>query len=146
MKTRTTITEITKEDLVDLLCTATYGSSWIEIFRDKNITAELDTEEDDCREDIWAKLLFAGKSLYFADFNAWYEDEHYGKLLYEWDEKEQCMKYTFNLQDIIHGLEKAADCDSQLFSSFRNRDDGSFDIIDAESLMQYIIFGELIYG
>lgn len=33
MKTKTTITEITHEDLVNLLSTATYGSGWLEYIK-----------------------------------------------------------------------------------------------------------------
>jgi hypothetical protein len=150
MKTRTTITEITKENLVDLLCTATYGNNWCEIFRNKEISGDVKAEENDCREDLWAKVLLGGWSLYFADYYAEDEDEHYGDLPYEWDEDGKCMNYRFNLQDVKRGLAKAADSDSEFarkcFESLRDDESVDLDLTGADTLMQYIIFGEPIYG
>lgn len=150
MKTRTTITEITKKNLVDLLCNATYGSNWIEIFRSKEISGDVKAEDNDCREDLWANVLLGGWSLYFADYYAEDEDEHYGDLPYEWDKDDKCMYYRFNLQDVKRGLAKAADSDSEFsrkcFECLREDESTDFELTRAETLMQYIIFGELIYG
>ena len=63
MKTRTIITEINHEDLVNLFSTATYGSSYFEVVKKKKdyYGTELE-DENDCREDTWAKILFSGKA------------------------------------------------------------------------------------
>lgn len=60
------------------------------------------------------------------------------------------MNYMFNLQDVKRGLAKAADSDSEFarkcFESLREDESTDLDLTRAETLMQYIIFGEPIYG
>lgn len=150
MNTRTTITDITKEELSDFFSTATYGNHWCEVFRNKEISGDVKADENDCREDLWAKVLLGGYSLYFADYNAEDEEDFYGELPHEWDEEGQCMNYRFNLQDVKNGLAKAANSDNEYtrrcFEEFRDIDNSSFDLNSAEELIQWIIFGEAIYG
>ena len=145
MKTKTIIEELTQDDLVDLLCTATYGSSWLEIHAPdrRHIVAD----ENDCREDIWAKVLLAGDTIVCTDHYA--EGECYGKLPCVIDEDENA-DYTLSLQDIKDGLQKCADGEqgSWCATAFRafQEGDGGMDNPMAEMLMQIILFGELIYG
>ena len=137
MKTKTIIQELTQEDLVNLLCTATYGSDWLDCYAPDregvNIT------EEDCLEDVWAKCLLAGERIQCFDYYA--EGDTYGGL--DWgiaDNGE--VFYWVSLQDIIDGLQKCAD------GNFKADDDESVDMDqpEAEALMQVIMFGELIYG
>ena len=157
MKTKTIIEELTQEDLVDLLCTATYGSNWLSIFASNRTGFKI--EETDCMEDIWAKALLAGKMLTCTDYNA-DEGEVYGTLEHEQDEDGHT-EYLVTLQDIKDGLAKCADGTfkrsadhygendlayiSECYRNFHNNH-GEMDNPQAEALMQIILFGELIYG
>lgn len=146
MKTRTIIEELTQADLVDLLCTATYGSQWLEIYAPDREGVEI--EEKDCREDVWAKCLLAGKTIECTDLYS--EGEwNYGKLPHKIDDSGYVV-YSVTLQDIKNGLQECADGNAgswclTCFNTFREND-GGLDNPQAEYLMQIILFGELIYG
>jgi len=148
MKTKTIITEITREDLVNLFSTATYGSSYFEVVKKKKdyYGTELE-DENDCREDTWSKILLSGKAVYVLDYYS--EEEAYGNLPHEWDERREAMKYTVTLEDIKNGLEKALDNGGWDEKCARDLiDDNSYnlDLPEAENLLQIITFGEAIYG
>lgn len=153
MKTKTIITELTQEDLVNLLCTATYGSNWLSCYAP--FREGVDITEEDCMEDIWAKVLLAGKSIICTDYYA--EGECYGKLPCVIDEDENA-NYTLSLQDILDGLQKCADGTfkdaekysdkgflARCYNDFVN-DGDNWDYFEGDALMQIILFGELIYG
>ena len=150
MKTRTQILELTQKDLADLLTTATYGSNWLSISTPNGNYKGTPLEDpQDWLEDKWAKVLLAGKNIFAHDWFAQDETEYYGNLVHVWCEED--MRYTLSLPVIMRGLSKAADSGSayarKCYHDFVNRDDeGCFDISSAEELMQWIIFGEPIYG
>lgn len=154
MKTKTIITELTQEDLVNLLCTATYGSNWLDCYA--NDREGVDITDEDCREDVWAKCLLAGKRITFVDYYA--EGEHYGELPYTFGKEDEECEYSVSLQDIINGLQKCMDgtfVDAEKYSDkgfvarclndFAN-DGDNWDYFEGDALMQIILFGELIYG
>lgn len=155
MKTKTIITELTQEDLVNLLCTATYGSNWLSCYA--NDREGVDITEEDCREDVWAKCLLAGKKIVFTDYNALCEEDFYGTLEHGVDEDGD-VTYHVSLQDIINGLQMCADGTFKDADKYADRgfiarclddfanDGDNWDIIEADALMQIILFGELIYG
>lgn len=152
MKTKTTITELTHEDLVNLFSTALYGSSYLSADWDDN----LPTNEDSCYEDTIADILLAGGHVYVKD--------HYaeGTKFRDWasfDEDENAI-YPIRMCDIIKGLEKSADgtfkaegnwrdCAisfaRQSFDAFLN-ERTDWDAVTADCLMQIILFDEIIYG
>ena len=148
MKTKTIITEINHDDLVNLFSTATYGSSYFDVVKKKKdyYGTELE-DENDCREDTWAKILLAGKPVYVLDYYS--EEEAYGNLPHEWDAKRGAMKYTVTLEDIKNGLQKALDnggWDAECALDLINVDSCNLDLTEAENLLQIITFGEAIYG
>lgn len=159
MKTKTIIEELNQEDLVNLLCTATYGSNWLECYaHDKE---GVDITEDDCLEDDWAKCLLAGKEISCIDHYA--EGEIYGdkKNAVVSDDGDETVCYLISLDDVLDGLNKCADGTfkhgddeygqrdvrwlAKCFRHFVN-EDAEFDACEADALMQVIMFGELIYG
>lgn len=159
MKTKTIITELTQEDLVNLLCTATYGSNWLACSAPDR--TGFTKEDNDCLEDIWAKSLLAGHKIDCVDYYA--EGEVYGTLEHDIDDEDNVV-YRVSLQDILDGLQKCADGTfihtnynesengdnekswiAKCFQHFKE-DTGEMDNPEAESLMQIILFGELIYG
>lgn len=153
MKTKTIITELTQEDLVNLLCTATYDSNWLSCYAPYR--EGVDITEEDCREDIWAKCLLAGEKIQCFDYYA--EGDTYGELKWGVSDNGEIF-YWVSLQDIINGLQKCADGTSKdadkyadkgflarCYNDFVN-DGDNWDYVEADALMQVILFGELIYG
>lgn len=149
MKTHTTITDLTQENLVDLLCTATYGSSWLEICAPD--CKGLDITDSDCREDVWAKALLAGKKIECIDHYA--EGEVYGDLG-RVDEEEDGI-YLIDLERVKKGLQNALDgtypdeADTKSWARECAQHfidgEGEMDNPEAECLMQIIMFGDVIY-
>ena len=159
MKTRTTIEELTQEDLVDLFSTAFYGSDRLVANYDEDDVVERDN--DDCYEDIMAKILLNGGAIYVTDTYA--DGCHYGNLKYQFNEDYDAT-YTLRYIDILNGLERAANgtfnTRKDVSNDFadRNREFGrrsfeafawnerEWDAITADCLMQIILFDEIVYG
>lgn len=124
--------KLNKEDLVDLLCTATYDCEWL-ICSSLKSEAHLDECFDDeylenrCREDKWADRLLAGGTILCVDC----EDD--GK------------EYKLTLENFEDGLEKAL-YDSDIRPCFGRWLSGNYDYYDCNNLLQYIMFGEVVYG
>lgn len=148
MKTKTIITEITHDDLVNLFSTAVYGSDYFDVEENKKDYKGTELEdESDCCEDVWAKVLLSGKPLYVFDYYS--EEVAYGNLPHKWDKKCGAMRYTVTLEDIKKGLGKAIDnggWDAKCASDLINEDSCDLDLYEAENLLQIITFGEGIYG
>lgn len=151
MKIKVTITEISHDDLVDLISTAFTYSTFLVANYDSIEYKQLPNadENNDCLEDKMAKLLLAGKSVEFCDRYAEDSSDSHGKLPHKYDSDYGTMDYTVTLEDIKKGLQKAlnkggysAECAMNLI----NADDGNLDQPQAEELVQYIMFGESIYG
>lgn len=156
MKTKTTITELSHDDLVDLFSTALSGSNYLEA----DYTNRSLREDEDCLEDILAKNLLNGDTVVITDWYA--EGCVYGNLNHTIDEEDACTHYDVNIKDIIRGLERAADGTFNAgddewteqtkrsarvsFDSFMDEDRCYFDLVRADILMQIILFDEIIYG
>lgn len=160
MKTKTTIQEISHDELVDLLCTATYCSNCFYIVP-KDMHDYYGTpiqSDEDSREDVWAKLLLNGKGIVVCDRQAHDEGEFYGGHVHHYNDFNNCMEYTITLKDIIKGLENAANGTFKIqgpddvslarncFCSFDGINDSDFDLECAETLLQVIVYNEIIYG
>lgn len=155
MKTKTTITEMSHDDLVNLFSTAFYGSSYLGADYEEAIKHD----EKDCFEDILANILLHDGSIKVTDYYA--EGDVYGSLPHEIDEDDN-VTYFVTYDDIKRGLEKAADGtfnagDNEWteqtkrsarvsFDSFMDEDGCDFDLVRADILMQIILFDEIIYG
>lgn len=155
MRIRTTVEEISHEDLVDLFSTSLCGSSYLSADYDDS---DIESDEDDCYEDVMAKILHKGGRIRITDFYA--EGSHYGNLDFQIDENEN-VTYFVGFDDVKRGLEKAVNgtfnsqsedlADSerrfarQAFDSFLS-EACDFDLTYADCLMQIILFDEIIYG
>lgn len=163
MKTKTTITELSHDDLVNLFSTALYGSSYLSADYTIEDRKSVNTSDDDCYEDIIAKILLSGKSIEVTDNYA--EGCSYGSLPYRFqdkDDEDSSVIYRVTLDDIIRGLERAADGTFNAdddewteqtkrsarasFDSFMDKDKCDFDLVMADILMQIILFDAIIYG
>ena len=158
MKTRTTISDITKEDLVNLLSTALYGSTYLSADYDAEKYKRL-FKEGDCYEDKMARILLEGGEITVIDGYAEDEDEVYSKRG-KWDKDLEEAQYTITLKDIEEGLQKALDGTFKLHEGTEQgeknwarkvvmnmmSEDGDYDLPDADMIMQINMFGEIVYG
>lgn len=157
MKIKTTITEINKEDLVNLFSTALYGNEWLVADYDRKKYKSL-FDENDCFEDKLAKIILSGGDIELIDKNSCDEnDGAYGNNNRTYYDKEwEAYVYPINFADIGVGLQNALDgdvtchCDEESWlkeAALRFINDSSeFDLVDADALMQSIMFNELVYG
>lgn len=154
MKTEILILDINHEDLVELLSTALYGSHFLGC--DYQVGDNMETvkfeEEDTCFEDRAARCLLQGKYIEFLDRYAEREDEDEpcGNLPHYWDERENCMAYKVYLQNITDTLsemfENGDEWAKECVINFTRYEEGDFDQPQAECIIQYILWGEEIYG
>ena len=156
MKIKTTIEELTKEDLVDLFSTAFYGSTYLCAGYDEPVE-----DNDDCYEETMAKILLNGGAIKVTDTYA--DGCHYGNLRYEYNEDYDATYYV-RYMDIINGLERAINgtfnARKDVGADFAERniafarwsfnafayDERDWDALTADCLMQIILFNEIIYG
>ena len=138
MKTKITVTEINHEELVDLLSTALYDSSWCGASYDKTLYESIQETHGYCLEDKLADMLLAGHQITITDYEA--EGESYSS---------KCTKITADGDAVYKvGLEdflKVASTKTgfQLLSEVL---DGTGDYYTADAFLQRVVFGEEIYG
>lgn len=157
MKTKTMITEINHEDLVELFSTALYGNNWLVADYDYKKYQHL-FEENDCYEDKLANILLNGGTIELVDMNACDEDDgSYGfnQRVY-YDKNRSAYIYPITYIDVVVGLQNTLDgdvichCDEESWlkeAAMRYVTKSmEFDMVDADALMQSIMFNELVYG
>ena len=138
MKTKITVTEINHEELVDLLSTALYDSSWFGADYDSDTYKKLENTTGECFEDKLADMLLAGHQITITDYES--EGESYSS---------KCTKITADGDAVYKvGLEdflKVASTKTgvQLLSEGL---DGTGDYYTADAFLQRVVFGEEIYG
>lgn len=137
MKTKITVTELNHEDLVNLLATALYGSSWFGASYDKKIYNTLTKTEGDCFEDALADMLLAGHKITITDYYA--EGESYSKKCVGFDGEDA--NYEVTLKDFL----KVAST-KQGFKLVEDVLDGDGDFYTADAFLQRVVFGKEIYG
>ena len=146
------IVSISHAALVDLFRTALYGSDYLEADYDKDFYKSIpdDKKIGDGLEDKMADCLLNGGEIYITDRYA--NKEVYsdlGKLMVK-EGDEYVVIYTIHLKDVVAGLEACAnhgEFESHCFHNLlTNNDDGNLDQMEADELLQYIVFGESIYG
>lgn len=103
-------------------------------------------DNGDCYEDKLAKVLLEGGKVTITDYDAEDEDDYYGKLPHRWG----CgmMQYDLTLMDIEYGIGRAIDSggweckiDMHLI-----HEPEQLDLNEGYSLLQFIVFGEIVYG
>lgn len=146
MKTVIKIESLSHDDLVNLFSTALYGNPAFDCVIDSKYEDDdnIGITAQDCYEDKIAKILLNGGKVEIVDLYS--NGETYGnnKEAY-WDGICGRAFYPICLNDIMAGLELAAKKHQYLIKLFAI-DDGGFDLIAADMLLQYITFNELIYG
>lgn len=154
MKQINEIVEVSKDDLVNLLSTALYGSSYLSADYDKIFYYSIpdDKKSGDCFEEKCADVLLNGGEIYIYDGQS--EGEVYSDKGIALNDR--CTQYTITLDDIINGLQRSVNgtynvCNDQKYVhdcvfALDDDFDFDFDLTDADTLMQIILFNEVIYG
>ena len=133
---RADIDNISKETLVDLFSTATYGSDWLYIttlIAEKELDREFSEEclENRCREEKWADRLLNGGHIVCKD-------------CYDIDEDDLPKRYIIDLDSLKTSLKLARDKEAvRDWSYFVLEED---DYFTCNNLMQVVMFNEVIYG
>ena len=144
--TKTTITEIKHDELVDMLSTMLYGNCNF-IVDNTDFREEYLNPSDYTLEDKMASILLHGGEVLIGDTNSEGEDEHYGNLRYIF--KDGIVYYRVTLQDIKEGLARCADSSDKHICaaaiSFME-DDGQADMWDGDNILQLLLYGEVVYG
>ena len=140
MKTKKTITEITHDDLVDILSTALYGCDFLGADYDSEFYDALPDEkkEGDCYEDKMADILLNGGKIRVVDFYAEGEVYGNGKL----DKNDENGIYFLTLEDFIKAMESEEGW--KYAEELLINEDG--DYFTANNLLQIAMFGEVVYG
>ena len=147
MKTQTIVTDIAHDDLVNLIATAWEGSNWLGFAIPLKSVSRVPKIEDECREDRMARVLLAGHPILVKDYYAEDENEYYGNLKHFW--RKDCMAYELTLEDIKKGIGRAMNSGGYIRDYINHWADDecmNFDLTEAEAVMQWIVFGEEIYG
>lgn len=148
MKAEVIITDISHENLVDLLSVSMYGSDRF-FARVKKKEYDKVRTDGDCHEDKLARVLLNGGKISIYDCYAEDETDFYGDpaLPHEYSEDDEAMRYDVTLHDVEDGLARAFEseecCD---FVKHLMYDPCQMDLIEADALLQFILFGDLIYG
>lgn len=133
---RADIDNISKETLVDLFSTATYGSDWLYIttlVSEGNLDDKFSEEylENRCREEKWADRLLNGGHIVCKD-------------CYDIDEDDLPKRYIIDLDSLKTSLKLARDKEAvRDWSDFVLEED---DYFTCNNLMQVVMFDEVIYG
>lgn len=119
------LTLLKEDNLIDLLSTAFYNSSWFTAYIPDEYK-HLVNLNSECREDKWADVLKKGGKICVVD---WEEDE----------------KHLIDLNDICNGLIKLQEEHLHVYARVMTFD-GDADFYDADAVIQYAIFGKWVYG
>lgn len=166
MKTNVTISEITKDDLVDLFSTAFYANYRYGVYYED--LKGIERDEEDCFEDLLAKIVLNGGRICVEDQGST-DGAVYGNNPCKVEESEKydgfVTTYYLTLDIIKRGLERAVNgtfnagqgagigedfVDNNLTSAIRAfyafaYDCRDWDALRADVLMQIILFDEIVY-
>jgi hypothetical protein len=139
METKITVTKFDHEDLVNLLSTALYGSSWFGASYDKKIYNTLTKTEGDCFEDALADMLLAGHKITITDYEA--DGESYSDKCVGINEDDESAEYEIGIEDFLKvaSTEEGYKLVQEVLS-----DEG--DYYTADAFLQRVVFGKEIYG
>lgn len=144
MKTRITITELSHEDLVNILSTALYGCDYLAVSYSRNTWKAIpeDKKEGNCYEDHLADMLLNGH--YLAATDCYAEGQIYGKRKHPMPasvDEEGNVTYCLALEDLLWACSS-----SRGYKLVTEVLSGEGDYFTANNLLQIAIFGEEIYG
>ena len=139
MKTKITVTGFEHEELVNILSTALYGSSWFGASYDRDVYESLTEKNGDCFEDILADVLLAGHKITITDYEA--EGESYSDKCVRINENDESAEYEIGIEDFLKvaSTEEGYRLVQEVLS-------GDGDYYTADAFLQRVVFGEEVYG
>lgn len=137
MKVKILVTELSHEELTDLLSTSLYGSSWLEARYDKEVYKSLNNKNGDCFEDKLADMLLNGHKITIVDTMA--EGESYSNKFVRLNG--DCAEYEIGINDIL----KTASSKTG-YELLKDVLSGEGDYYTADAFLQHVVFGKEIYG
>lgn len=140
MKYNLQVTEITHDELVNIFSMLFLENDFSVMYK-KSLynTIPKNKRVGDCLEDKVADCLLNGKEICVVDLQA--EGQVYGNLPHKIDEEDESVSYFVTLQDFLNGFSNADAL--EYVKDLANEND---DYWTAYNLIQFVIFGELIYG
>lgn len=141
METKITVMSMEHNDLVDLLSTALYGSTWFGADYDHAIYNSLTETQGQCFEDALADMLLAGHKITITDYEA--EGEKYSDKFVKFTGAGEYKNAVYEV-----GLQDFLDVASTQ-KGFRLLEDvlsGDGDFYTADAFLQRVVFGEEVYG
>lgn len=131
------VTEFEHEELVNLLSTALYDSTWFGADYDEDKYEAIEEKHGDCFEDALADMLLAGHKIEIIDYEA--DGEKYSDKFVRFDGDDTV--YEVGLEDFLKTAStvKGYKLIEELLS-----EDGDYYVADA--FLQRVVFGEEIYG
>ena len=117
MKINIKVEELTHDDIVNILSTALYGSPYLVV---DNTVKEYEEATGDTIEDRLADMLLKGQKVVLID-------------------AEEDKKHNLTLSKLKKGW-------GQYIAKGGSTDIEDYDLLDADAIIQYSIFGDVIYG
>lgn len=148
MKTEIKVTQLTKDDLCNIISTATYGDNSFDILvpDEYQKLKTLGGNEDDCWEDKLANVLLNGGKIDIVDMGDEYGDAdvRLEPKVHHLEEYNECYypAYRVGLEEFLEGC--STDEGYEYAKELLIDEDGDF--FTAYNLIQIIIFGEVVYG
>ena len=121
--------DLNQEELVAILSGATYGSDWLEIYATSEERGKIKIDDNDCREDVWAKILLAGGTVQAVDHN---DDEE--------------TEYPLTLTDFKEAFTILGQESKSALMNIIEDEGMNADYYDYNNLLQCTMFKEIVYG
>ena len=140
MKFELKVTEITHDELVSVF-SMLYTTNDFQFAYNKKNYAQIpeDKREGDCLEDKVADCLLNGYKIAVTDYYA--EGEVYNENLEHEIDDDGAVTYYVGLQDFLNGFSN-----KDAMEHVKDLADENDDYTTAYCLIQYVLFGEQIYG
>ena len=140
MKFNLQVTEITHDELVSVFSMLCCENDFAVNCKKKDYAqVPKDKRNGECFEDKCADILLNGGKIYVTDIQA--DEETYSKLPHTIDEEYGSVTYEVTLQDFFKGF-----TNPDAMEWVQQLADENDDYWTAYNLIQFVIFGELIYG
>lgn len=139
MKTKIVVSELTHDDLTNLLSVALTGSNWACATYDHDIYDTLTNTMGKCWEDKMADILLAGHKITIKDYEA--DDVSYSDKCVGFHTESGAAIYEICLDDILNTAST-----KEGFKLLEETLSGEGDFYTADAFLQRVVFGEEVYG
>ena len=140
MKFSLQVTEITHDELVSVFSMLCCENDFSVGCKKKDYAqVPKDKRNGDCYEDKCADVLLNGGKIYVTDIQA--EGQVYSELPHTIDEEDESVTYEVTLEDFLKGFSN-----TDAMEYVQDLADENDDYWTAYNLIQFVLFGGLIYG